>query len=185
MLHGCNGVRRTTAGGDANHNIFLAGFAAGDITPAHGARVFTIFGSMAQSFIAAGNYILNGLRVNVESWRALGGVQGGEPSAGACAYINQASAVADSFSNGINALGNLRQSPLYSRGNFAVFVVDDAGNLQGGQSIQIRRSAVLPFGFQLANGDFTGTHRKNTSIRASIFISKSFDDCVVEGGPDL
>src|SRR6476660_5430162 len=98
---------------------------------------------MAQGFIAAGNYVLNSFGISVECWRTLGGIERGQASAGTRAYVNQPSAAANRIGNSINGLRDLRQSALHGSGNFVIFLIDDAGNLQRGERIQAGGSTVL------------------------------------------
>jgi hypothetical protein len=90
---------------------------------------------MAQSFIASGDHILDGLRIGIESGRTFSGIQGGQPSTAARTRVNKPSPIANCLGNGINGTRDLRQSALHGGGHFLVFLVDDAGNFKGGEGV--------------------------------------------------
>src|SRR5882724_7265979 len=133
---------------------------------------------MAQGFITSGNHVLHCSGIGIKGGRAFGGVEGGQASAGAGAYVNQTSAASNRVGNGVNRIRDLRQCTLHGGGHLLIFLVDDVGNLQGGKRVQPGGGKVLLLSSESAEGGFAGTH-------AVKYLSEAPDDCIVESGPDL
>src|SRR6266853_7021078 len=98
---------------------------------------------MAQGFIASGDHVLYCLWISVEGGRTFGGVERGQAPAGAGAYVNQPSAASNRAGNGVNRMRDLRQRTLHGSSHFLIFLVDDVGNLQGGERVQPGGGEVL------------------------------------------
>jgi hypothetical protein len=158
MLQSADGIRRPAAGSNSHYYIPFAGLAFGHVVAPARTRIFTVFGGVAQGFVASGNYVLNGSGVSVEGGRTLSGIQRGEAATGPGAYVNQPSAAANGPSNGVNGGCDLGQGALHRGGNLVVFMVDDAGNFQRGKGIKAGGSNVLLLSPEIAEFGFAGTH---------------------------
>ena len=89
MLQRGQCVGSTTTGGDSDDNIFLAGFAAGDVFLAQIERVFLVFYCRMQRFVAAGDDVLNEFGADAESGRNFGGVERTQATTGSGSGVNQ------------------------------------------------------------------------------------------------
>src|ERR1700739_5086137 len=156
MLQSAQGVRSSTAGCYSHHDIFFVRLALGHVLASACSGIFAVFGGMTQGFIASGDYILDGPGIGIEGWRALGGIECGQASASARAYVNQPSTAANRIGNGVNGFSDLRQSLLYGGSYLVVFTVNDAGNFQRGKSIKTSGSNVLLLGSKGTEFGFAG-----------------------------
>ena len=129
--------RRASAGGDTDDNVVLARPAFGHFGAGRCGVVFTGFVGNGKSFWTSSDEELHGAASDVESGRALGGIEGGDASAGAGADVNQASTLAESGGNEVDGAGNLRQGAADGESDGGVFSVDEVGDLEGGFLIEI------------------------------------------------
>ena len=122
VFDGGDGEGSASAGGDAEHDVVLAGLAFLDFGDGERSVVFAGFGGGGKSFGASGHDVLHGARIGVEGGRDLGGVESAEAAAGSRADVDQASAVAKSGDDDVDGAGDLRQSAPHGGGDGRVFV---------------------------------------------------------------
>ena len=122
--------------------------ARGQVARAHGGIVFAGFGGAAQRGLASGDDALHHFGRRVEGGRALGGVQHAQPAAGPRADVEEAAALLEHRRNGIHRSRDSGDFAAHGIRHLAVFGVDDAQHLFGGQRVDPRRCRVGLFGGQ-------------------------------------
>lgn len=151
MFDGGDGKGSAAAGSDADDDIFFSRLHLLNRFAAEFAGVFIGFDGGGQRFITSGDDELNHARRDIESGRAFDGIEGGDSTAGAGAYVDQAASAGKRVSYEINCERDLRQSALYGRGDLCVFGVDDASDFERRLAIEIDRNGVGLFGAEAAD----------------------------------
>jgi hypothetical protein len=131
-----------SAGSDAYHDVVFARLSLCDFPSPQLAGIFIGFDSSAQSFRSAGDDELDEVRVRVKCGRAFGGVERGDASAGAGAYVEEASTLGEGSGNEINGLGDLRECALHGGSDLGVFGIDNAGDLKRGLTVEVNRGGI-------------------------------------------
>ena len=144
VLGGADDVGRAAGGGDADDDVLARGAAAGDVALADLGRVFVHIRGARQSLRAPGHDVLHLLRRGGEGGRALGGVQRGDADRAAGADVDETSAVAEAAGDGVDDLGDLGQRLLDGGGYLGVFMIDDAGDFDGGFGVETFRCLIGP-----------------------------------------
>ena len=129
---------------------FFVGFFFAISFAAQFAGVFVGFHGCAQRFWAAGDYELDHARVHVKGGRTFDGVEGGDASAGAGAYVDQTPALGECRGDQIDRLRDLPESALHGGGNLGIFSVDDAGDFERRLAIEIDGGGVCFLGTEAA-----------------------------------
>ena len=94
----------------------------------------------------AGDDALDEIGRDVEGGRAFGGVEHAEAAAGACAYVEEASAGAKDFDDGVDGLRDVGEFGGDGIGYAAVFGVDDLEHFEGGFFVDAGGGGVGLFG---------------------------------------
>ena len=81
--------------------------------------------------------------------RALGGVERGDAAAGAGADVDETAAVAQGAGDGVDDDGDLGQRLLDGGCDLGVFVIDDAGDLEGRLGVEALGGGVGGFGGEI------------------------------------
>ena len=146
--HGGHHVGGAARSGDAHHNVFARGAAAGDVPLAQFFGIFVDLDGRGQRLGPAGHDVLHlsgGGRVR--GW-TFGGVKRRNAAAGAGTDINQPATFAHATGHLVDDLRYLWNSPLDSSRDFRVFMVDDARDIECRLGVKALRSLVLALGGQ-------------------------------------
>ena len=154
MLQRGQCVGSTTTGGDSDDNIFLAGFAAGDVFLAQIERVFLVFYCRMQRFVAAGDDVLNEFGADAESGRNFGGVERAQATTGSGSGVNQAAAFAERVGHEIDGFCDLGQLLFNGLRYALVFAVNRVSDLEGTHGVEVQRAGILLLGCELREVDF-------------------------------
>src|SRR5581483_1352401 len=136
------------AGRNSHNDVVLTDLPLCHFPRAQAAGIFTRFHGSVQRTRAPGNHELYQLWIHSKRRRTFGGVQRTQAAAGASPNVDQAPSFPDSLGNPVDRLGDLWQGSSNRSGYFAVFPVDNAGNLQRGLAIQVGRREIRSFGRQ-------------------------------------
>ena len=162
IFDGGDGEGRASAGRDAYDDIFFCRLLLRDCIAAQLTGVFVGFHGRAQRFWAAGDYELDHARVDVKGGRTFDGVEGGDASAGAGAYVDEASALGERRGNQIDGLRDLPESALHGGRDLGIFSVNDASDFERGLAVEIGGGEVGFLGSEAAE------------VRSRCFTSRRF-----------
>src|SRR5579864_5665784 len=165
VLDGRNCEWSASAGGNADDDIFLRRLALDHFGAAQFAGIFTGFGFGAESLGPAGNDVLHEAGRSGEGGRNFGSVEGADAPAGAGADVEKPSALAEMGGHEVDGAGDLRQRVLDGGGDFGVFGIDDAGNLEGGLEVEIAGMGVRTFGGQVLQTARLHSEFENNIVR--------------------
>ena len=165
VLDGRNCEGSASAGGNADHDIFLCRLALDHFGAAQFAGILTGFGFGPKSFGPAGNDVLHEAGRSREGGRNFGSVEGADAPAGAGADVEQSSALAEMGGHEVDGAGNLRQRVLDRCGDFGVFGIDDAGNLEGGFEVDVVGLGIGTFGGQVLQAAWLHSEFENNIVR--------------------
>ena len=113
--HGGHHIGSAAGGGDAHHNIFARGAAAGDVPLAQLFGVFVDLDGRGQRLGSAGHDVLHLSGSGGVGGRAFGGIERRNAAAGAGADVDQPAAVAQAARHLVDDLRNLRNRLLDRR----------------------------------------------------------------------
>src|SRR5579859_7090303 len=113
LFDGGNRKRSASAGGNADHDIFIVGLLVGDRLATHSAGVLVRLHGRAQRFWAPGNDELDHAWVDIKSRRTFDGVKRGNTSAGTSTDVDEASATGESRRDQIDRLRDLWKGTLH------------------------------------------------------------------------
>ncbi len=142
------------------------GTAAGNVALAEFFRVFVDFDGRGEGLRSAGHDVLNLPWGRGVRGRALGGVEGGDAAAGACADIDKPAAVTEAARHLVDDLRDLRKCPLDRGCNLRVFVVDDARDFKS--SIWCRSPGRLRFWLSVVSCWSTETESIFSAVIGSV-----------------
>jgi hypothetical protein len=165
-------ARAYSAGGDAYDNIFFGRLLLRDFFAAQFAGVFVGFHGCPERLWPAGDDELDHTRVHVKGGRTFDGVESGDASAGASAYVEEAPAFGERRGDQLDGLRNLPESSLHGGRNLGIFSIDDAGDFRGRLAIEIYRSGVCFLGTEAS--EFYGLH---SAVQGFALRSVAFQAC--------
>jgi hypothetical protein len=93
---------------------------------------------------------LDPARVEVKGGRAFGSVEGGDASAGAGAYVDEAPVLGERGGDPVDGLCDFRERASDGGGDLGVFSIDDSRDFQGGFAIEIGGGGVRFLGPEAA-----------------------------------
>ena len=144
--HRGDDVGGAAGGGESDDDVFAGGAAAGDIALAKFFRVFVDFDGGGEGFGASGHDVLHLCGSGGVGGRTLGGVEGGDAAAGACADVDEAAAIAQAAGHLVDDHGDLWHGLFDRGGDLGVFVVDDASDLERRLGVEALGCCVGGFG---------------------------------------
>src|ERR1700687_3362870 len=150
ILDGGDGEGSASAGGDAYDGVFFCWLLPRDFFAAQLARVFIGLHGGRQRFGSASDDELDRTGVDIEGGRTFDGVESRNASAGAGAYVNEATALRERGCDQVDRLRDLRERALHGGRDLGIFTVDDARDFECGFAIEIGRGGVCFLGYEAA-----------------------------------
>lgn len=148
-VDGRKDIGRGAAGGETDDGIELVKTQAREFTTSVGLAVLGTFDGLGDGSAATGDETAHELGRNAEGGRALGGVEHAETAAGACADVDEASALLHTGDDGVDGPSDGGDCVSDGDGDLVVFMAHELDDLARRHVIEIFGGEVALFGATL------------------------------------